>query len=54
MKFPNDDATSHVIPNPVAMKGKVIKVVPSYFCAGVYKQSARYLKENWSGRNIDQ
>ncbi len=27
---------SHVIPNPIATKGKVIKVVPSYFCGGVY------------------
>ena len=28
--------TSHVIPNPIGLKGKVIKVVPSYFCGGVY------------------
>ncbi len=27
---------SHVIPNPIAMKGKVFKVVPRYYCGGVY------------------
>ncbi len=30
---------SHVIPNPAAMKDKVVKVVPSYFCGGVYNMS---------------
>ena len=33
--FLNDD-TSHVTLSPIAMKGKVIKVDPSYFCEGVY------------------
>ena len=27
--------TNHVTPNPIAVKGKVIKVYPSYFCGGV-------------------
>ncbi len=33
--FQNGD-TSHVTPNTIALTNKVIKVVPSYFCGGVY------------------
>ena len=36
--FLNGDI-SHVTPNQIAMKGKAIKVVPSYFCGGVYKNN---------------
>ena len=44
--------TSHVIPNPIGLKGKVIKVVPSYFCGGVLlirdlSSMRRYCNDSW-------
>ena len=33
--FLNSD-TSHITPNPIALTNTIIKVVPSYFCGGVY------------------
>ncbi len=46
--FRNSD-TSHITPNPIALTNKVIKVVPSYFCVGVYCDNCQFsTKFRWN------
>ncbi len=44
--------TSHVTLNPIALTNKVIKVVASYFCGGVYQLFSTAPQLNSLNRNF--